>query len=109
MINISMGRAYVFSLLNGSELIAKVEEDSIDIWHLTNALQFTMQPKIDPSTQQQIGATLGLTLAAHLGDESRTGQDLSVPKSAVALIYEPRQELNDYYIQQTGSLVLAKA
>lgn len=110
MIDIQAGTPYVFSLLNGAELIGKVDvnNSTTDSWQLTNSFQFTMQPKIEDG--KQVGASIGLTFSCHLGnvDDKNKGQDVLVPASAVAMIYPPSDQLTQMYSQQTESLVLLK-
>lgn len=107
MIDIQAGTPYIFSLLNGMELIGKVDvtNSTTNAWQITNAFQFTMQPKMDESGKQ-IGASIGLTFACHLGEHENKGQDVMVPVSAVALIYSPSEQLGKMYADQTASLIL---
>lgn len=101
------GTGYVFSLLNGSEFIATVAEETSDFFVLEKALQFTAQPKRNEQGDQ-IGMSIGFTLAAHFSEESFSGQTIRVPKSAIALIYLPNEQINDMFVKQTGSLVLPR-
>ncbi len=106
MIDIKAGVPFIFSLLNGMEIIGKVDtqNSTTDVWHLTNTFQFTMQPKMEDG--KQVGASIGLTFSCHLGHHENTGQDVIIPSSAVALIYPPSEQLEEMYVNQTQSLIL---
>lgn len=108
--NYESGIPYVFSLLNGSEIISTIfnyTSEDPEYYILDKALQFVAQPKIGENGQQ-VGMSLGFTLASHFGEESTKGQIIRVPKSAIALIYRPNEQIEKMYSEQTSSLILPR-
>ena len=104
MFDFRAGTPYIFSLLNGSELIAKVDtqKSTESMLFLENAMQFTMQRGPD----EQV--SVGLTLAAHFGEPDQKGQSIVIPMTAIALIYSPQENIAQDYSTRTNSLVLPK-
>lgn len=101
MNKIETGDVLVFSLLNGSEIIAKVEGCDVNDWHLESSIQFVVQ-------QNGKGENMiGMAPSAHFGDlNNAKGQVVTIPRTAVAMYYKPSKEIETKFLTQVSGIIL---
>lgn len=101
--SLDMDETVVLSLLNGSELIGKYVSSSNNILHLKNTFQFVMKQNPDGTH------LVGMVPACHFADDSQVGQCVSIPLSAIAMMYEASEQTALVYSNKLSPITIAPA
>lgn len=96
------GVPYIFNLLNGMEIIAKVEREETDSVFLENALIF-----IQRQTEQ--GYNVALQPVANFSEINPKGSSICLHNNAIVFTYQPRNDIVNVFNEMTGSIILASA